>query len=64
MIQLDIFKTQEECEIEMLRKTVEEVRISSDEVRRGTYARLGELTKECYDLKERLAIIERNICHG
>ena len=51
MIQLDIFKTQEECEIEMLRKTVEEVRISSDEVRRGTYARLGELTKECYDLK-------------
>jgi hypothetical protein len=64
MFQLDLFKTEQECELDSMRKTIEEVRISSDKVRRGMYARLGELTKECYELRERLEIMERNICHG
>lgn len=62
-IQLDFFKTQEECEIDSLRKTVLEVKVSSDKVRRGTYARINEMSKECSDLKARLEILERYICN-
>ena len=63
-IQLDLFRSKEECEIITLRNVIEEVRKSSDKVRRGTYARLNELNKECVDLRNRLEIIERNICRG
>lgn len=63
-IQLDLFRSKEECEIITLRNVIEEVRKSADKVRRGTYARLNELNKECVDLRNRLEIIERNICRG
>jgi hypothetical protein len=63
-VQLDFFKTAEECEIDALRLEVAKIRESSDRVRKGAYARLNELGKECADLKMRLEIIERNICHG
>ncbi len=63
-IQLDMFKTAEECELDALRKCIEETKHSADKVRRGTYARLNELGKECIDLKARLELIERNICKG
>lgn len=63
-LQLDFFKTEQECEIDALRSSVESVKVSTDKVRRGTYARLNELGRECIDLKSRLEIIERNICKG
>ncbi|CAB4132401.1 hypothetical protein UFOVP256_31 [uncultured Caudovirales phage] len=61
-IQLDFFKTKEECEIDHLRMIVDEIRVSADKVRRGMYAKLGDLTKENIDLKQRLEIIEKHIC--
>jgi hypothetical protein len=60
--QLDFFKSEEESEIEALRKEIGAVKNSSDKVRRGLFARNGELTKIVNDLQQRLAIIERNIC--
>jgi hypothetical protein len=63
VLQLDLFKTEEECEMDSLRQSVEAIRVSGDKVRRGTYAKLNELNKECVDLKSRLEIIERNLCH-
>lgn len=64
IIQLDFFKTEEESEIEALRKEFNSVKSSSDRVRKGMFARHGELTKTVLDLQERLAIIERNICRS
>jgi hypothetical protein len=63
-VQLDFFLTEEECQISALKKAVEEVRKSGDKVRKGTYARLNELNKECVELKSRLDILERYICRG
>ncbi len=62
--QLDFFKSDEDCKIEALCNTIEAVKTSSDKVRRGTYASIGEVKKECLDLKSRLEILERNICKG
>ena len=56
-IQLEMFRSQEEIELETLRKTL-------DKVRKGTYARLNELAKENANLKDRLEILEKNICKG
>lgn len=64
MVQLDFFKTEEECEMDALRYSLEQVRKTTDKVRKGTYARINELTKESIDLKTRLEILERNICRG
>ncbi len=60
MIQLDFFP--EDQEIKELKKTITEVKVSSDKVRRGLFARHGELSKMYIDLANRLDIIERNIC--
>jgi len=54
----------EESEIQALRKEVQAIGASSTKVRKGTYAKIGELNKIVIDLQERLAIIERNICKG
>ncbi len=62
MIQLDFFKTKEESAIDCLVVEFEKVKDSSDRVRKGTYARINALNKECEELKTRLHIIERNIC--
>jgi hypothetical protein len=64
MIQLDFFKTDEELIIEDIQKRVEAIKISSDKVRRGTYARLNEQSKILLDLEERLSLIEKYICKG
>lgn len=62
--QLDFFKTDEECEMDALRKSVNEIRLSSDKVRKGTYASINSIKKECDEVKIRLEILERNICNG
>jgi hypothetical protein len=61
-IQYDFFKTEEESELEALRKRVEEIDASSHKVRKGIYAKHGELYKTIMDIEERLKIIERNLC--
>ena len=64
LIQLDLFKTIQESEIDHLRMTIEEVKKSSDKVRRGIYAKLSEVTKQCNELNSRFEIMEKNICKG
>jgi len=65
VIQFDLFKSKEDSEIDSLKEELERVKISGDKVRKGTYAKLNELNKECLELKFRLDIIEKNICsHG
>jgi hypothetical protein len=63
-IQLDFWETEEESEIVALRKQIESIGASSVKVRKGTYARIGELTKIVNDLSCRLEHIERHICRG
>lgn len=63
-IQLDLFKTFEQSEIDELRRFCVETKASSERVRKGMYAKLNELNKKQVDLEERLTIIERNICYG
>lgn len=60
--QLEFWKTEEECRMDSIQKSVEAVKESSDKVRRGIYARHGELYKKYMDLEERFQILERNIC--
>lgn len=63
-IQLEFFKTPEQCELETLQKAYQDLKTSTDKVRRGMYARLGELTKANDDLRERLCVLEKHICYG
>lgn len=64
MVQLDFFKTPEECERDYIRHSLEQVKKTTEKVRRGTYAKLNELERDSIDLRARLEIIERNICRG
>lgn len=63
-IQLDFFKTQDQCEIDALRLQNIALKNSLDKVRKGTYARLNEHGKHLLSLEDRLSIIERHICLG
>ena len=66
-IQLDFFKTDEECKIDLIQERTDSIQISLDKVRKGTYASIGEIRKKLDDvdqLRMRLEIIERNICNG
>lgn len=66
-VQLDFFKTEQECEIDSLRIEVAALRESTTKVRKGMYAKLGDHAKrlaELEDLHIRMERIERNICNG
>lgn len=63
-LQLDFFRTPEECEIIQLRGQIKDIEISTGKVRRALFARHGELAKITLDLENRLQILERNICKG
>jgi hypothetical protein len=61
-IQYDFFKTEEESEIECMKRSIEKIDESCHKVRKGIYAKHGEILKIVNDLQERLEIIEKNIC--
>ena len=61
LIQLDFF---EKDEVSGLKAEVQECKDSANRVRKSLFAKNGELKKEIEELKIRLEIIERNICHG
>lgn len=61
-VQLDLFKTPEQCELETLQKAYRDLKTSTDKVRRGMYARLGELVKANDELQQRLSVLEKHIC--
>lgn len=60
--QLDFFKPPEESRLEALEKSFALVKESCDKVRKGQYARIGELKKILFEIEERLSVLERNIC--
>ena len=61
-IQLDFFA--DHTEIEILREEVRQLRLSNEKVRKGLYARHGELAKLYLEINDRLNILEHNICRG
>lgn len=65
-IQLDFFKTEQECEIESLINQFnthkKETKESADKVRKSLFAKNGELKKKVDELETRLSILEKNIC--
>lgn len=61
LIQLDLF---EDNEMVLLRNEIQRVRESTDKVRKGLFARHGELAKLYVELDHRLGIIEKCICKG
>ncbi len=61
-VQLDFFSDM--SEIEILREEVRQLRLSNEKVRKGLYARHGEVAKLYIELNYRLNILEHNICKG
>lgn len=59
MIQLELF---EQDEITILRHKFNDLRDSTDRVRKGQFAKLGDLQKKYDDLLNRMEILERNLC--
>lgn len=64
VVQLDFFKTHEESRIDALEASFDKVKQSCDKVRKGQFAKIGELNKKIEDLEQRLAILERYICYA
>jgi hypothetical protein len=62
LVQLDFFKTAEQCEIDALRIELQSVKLSCDKVRKKLFAENGKLVKMTIDLCERLDVLERHIC--
>ncbi len=64
IVQLDFFRSPEECErLELLRQ-LQETKDSAGKVRRACFAKIDTLAKENYELRCRLDILERHICRG
>lgn len=63
-IQLDFFKTQEQCEMDALRLKVATLETTLHKVRKGGYAGHNENRRDILELKEDVALIKRHICHG
>jgi len=67
MVQLDLFYEAEKDpvlkELHYVRDLAKATKESSDKVRKGIYARHGELAKKYIELHQRLEIIERHICY-
>lgn len=61
IIQYDLFEARP-TEIEELRIELAAVKESNGKVRRGIYAKHGELAKLYIELHNRLDILERHIC--
>ena len=59
MIQLELF---EQDEITILRHKFNDLKDSADRVRKGQYAKLGDLQKKYDDLLTRMEVLERHIC--
>lgn len=63
-LQYDFFMSESETEIERLIRMTEEIKLSTNKVRKGTYAEIGSLKKEVAELKAAVEILVRHICHN
>lgn len=62
-VQFDLFKTKEEIRLEAIEESSAKTQKTVDNVRKGTYARINEMKKECQELRTRLEILEKYICN-
>ena len=62
VVQYDFFKSKELSEIEALKEYCDEIKESCNKVRKGIYAKHGELNKKYIELEARLNLLEKNIC--
>ena len=60
--QLDLFKPPEESRLDALEKSFALVKESCDKVRKGQYAKLGDMRKLLFEIEARLSVMEKNIC--
>ena len=59
MVQLDFL---ERDEITVMNDRISQLKYSCEKVRKGQFAKIGDLQKKYDDLAARMEIIERNIC--
>jgi hypothetical protein len=66
IFQLDMFEAESDTRTraENTKEWISTLADSQDRVRKGMFARLNTQGKELRDLKERMEILERNICLG
>ena len=62
LVQLDFFRSYEECQIIELTRAFKEVKDSADRVRKSQFAKIGAHEKRIAELEERLELLERFIC--
>lgn len=62
--QLDFFKPSEESRLDALEKSFALVKDSCDKVRKGQYAKIGDMKKLLFEIEARLSVLEKNICKG
>lgn len=60
--QLDLFMTKEECEKKEILDRLAKVESSCNRVRKGQFAKLGELKGLFLDIDARLKVIEAHLC--
>lgn len=60
--QLDFFETKEQSLIKEIRQHFELVKESSNNVRKGIFARHNEILKKINDVSNRLELLEKHIC--
>lgn len=58
------FLEEEKTDLDLIKEEMQEVRKSSDKVRKGIYAKHTELARKYIELHDRMQIIEKNICTG
>ena len=63
-IQLDFWKSPEDCEMDALRREMASVKASSEKVRKKLFGENGRLTKRIMDLESKMEAIERGLCYG
>jgi len=62
LVQLEFFKTPEECFQEQLIERIDKMEVSQNKVRRAVFARDGKQDFRLDELEERVKILERFVC--
>jgi len=63
-LQLELFLSEEECEIKCLRNELRDYKVTLDKLRKSSYARINALERGVIEVTARQDIIERNMCHN
>ena len=64
LIQLDFFRSPEECEQIAMREQIARLKESQDKQRKAQFARIGEIKKEVIEMRHEFEMMKRNICRS